>query len=166
MGRSVPRADYNKDGKVGGDEALAFAQMNDESIDVPICTSDVLLRKGIPGAEDDMTFADLPFSKIYALGNPLQKKILDTLSQQLGTTVQGENRIAVARKDLESRSAGGGGFAQIEPESARKLNEGRRKLQTQFPGLRSRTGAAVRPLRSGYRPHARSRVEAGCGRSL
>ena len=35
-----------RDGKVGGDEAMAYAQMTDESIDVPICTSDVLLAQG------------------------------------------------------------------------------------------------------------------------
>jgi hypothetical protein len=141
MGRTVPKADYNKDGKVGGDEAMAYALMTDESIDVPICTSDVLLRKGIPGAETDMTFADLPFSKVYAMANPLQKRVLDALVQRLGPTVQGEDRIAVARKDLEKRGGGQGGFLTMDEGESQKLQEGRRKLQSKFPGLRSRNGA-------------------------
>lgn len=141
MGRTVPKADYNKDGKVGGDEAMAYAQMTDESIDVPICTSDVLLRKGLPGAEIDMAFADLPFSKVYAMASPLQKKVLDALSQQLGPLAQGEDRISVARKDLENRGRGRGGFVNMDNAESQKLQDGRRKLQTKFPGLRSRNGA-------------------------
>lgn len=140
VGRAVTKPDYNKDGKIGGDEALAYAQMVDESIDVPLCTSDVFLRKAQEGAERDMTFVDRPFTEIRALASPLQKRVLDSLREKLGSAVAGDDCLKVAVEDMNKRSVNGmRNSFQLERATIDKLNEGRRTLQEKFPGLRSRT---------------------------
>ncbi|MGC4045727.1 MAG: hypothetical protein QM758_18210 [Armatimonas sp.] len=142
VGRVVTKPDYNKDGKVGGDEALAYAQMADESIDVPLCTSDVFLRKAQDGAERDMTFVDRPFSEIRALASPLHKRVLDSLREKLGSAVAGEDCLKVAVSDMNERATNGmRNSFQLERTTIDKLNEGRKNLLEKFPGLRSRTSS-------------------------
>jgi hypothetical protein len=142
VGRPVVKPDYNKDGRVGGDEALAYAQMVDESIDVPLCTSDVFLRKRIEGAELDMSFTDRPFTEVRALGSPLQKRILDTLRQKIGDAVSGEDCLKVALRDLDQRSRMGMRMSfPLEQTTVDTLNRGRQRLQDRFPGLRSRSAS-------------------------
>ncbi len=139
LGRPVPKPDYNKDGKVGGDEALAYSQITADSIDVPLCTSDVLLRKSLPGAETDMSFTDQPFSAIRAQGSPLQKRILDALREKLGSVVAGEDCILVARRDLEKRGpAGVNGVFSFDKSASDTLRDGQSALSSRFPGLKSR----------------------------
>ena len=41
VGRRVAGADYNGDGRVGMDEAYCYTLIHDDSIDAPVCTSDV-----------------------------------------------------------------------------------------------------------------------------
>ena len=48
LGHKVTGADYNRDGHVGMDEAYCYTLIHDESIDVPVCTSDVMLRHDVP----------------------------------------------------------------------------------------------------------------------
>ena len=45
IGRIVTGADYNGDGRVGMDEAFCYTLANDRSIDTPVCTSDIFLRR-------------------------------------------------------------------------------------------------------------------------
>ena len=50
LGQPVTGADYNHDGKIGMDEAFAYTLIHDDSIDTPVCTSDVFLRRFVPDA--------------------------------------------------------------------------------------------------------------------
>jgi hypothetical protein len=139
LGRPVTKPDYNNDGKIGGDEALAFAQIASESIDVPLCTSDALLRKGLPGAETDMTFTDQPFSTVRAQGSPLQRRVLDALREKLGSIAAGEDCLLVARRDLEKRGpVGVSGTFAFDKSASDTLREGQNSLSSRFPGLKSR----------------------------
>ena len=92
QGRAVVGADYDGDGRVEMNEAFCYTLSHDESIDVPICTSDLFLRKYVP--LPDVKISGVPFSKYYAWAGPAQRAALDDLSQQLGLT--GENRVATA----------------------------------------------------------------------
>ena len=47
MGQKVEQPDYNKDGKVSLSEAHTYVIINSQTIDIPIKTSDVFLRKFI-----------------------------------------------------------------------------------------------------------------------
>lgn len=92
VGKPVTGADYNHDGKVGMNEAFAFALIHDESIDTPVCTSDVFLRHftKTPDAEIMKT----PFSDVRTWARPEQLAALDGLSDSLG--LSGEDRIGQA----------------------------------------------------------------------
>ncbi|HWD37459.1 MAG TPA: hypothetical protein VG944_01305 [Fimbriimonas sp.] len=81
LGRPVIGADYNHDGRVEMDEAYAYTILHDDSIDTPVCTSDVYLRAFVkkPDAETLAT----PYSQIVRWSTPAQKAALEGLSVQL-----------------------------------------------------------------------------------
>src|SRR5205085_5078810 len=91
VGRTVTGADYNHDGRVGMDEAYAYSLAHDISIDVPVCTSDVFLRRAV--VSDDSEVFQTPFSVVRSWAAPAQGAALDELSQTLKLT--GENRVEV-----------------------------------------------------------------------
>src|SRR5581483_7127147 len=91
VGRPVTGADYNHDGRVGMDEAYCYALANDDSIDVPVCTSDVFLRRFVPPTDAQVFQAR--FSQAQAWAPPAQRAALDALSDWLH--LQGEDRLKV-----------------------------------------------------------------------
>jgi hypothetical protein len=103
VGRAVTGADYNGDGRVGMDEAFCYTLIHDESIDVPVCTSDVFLRRFVP--QDDRTTFRNPFSRIVSWASPAQKAALEALSERLH--LSGEDRAAVAYEQLFDVRGGG-----------------------------------------------------------
>ncbi len=92
LGKPVTGADYNKDGKVGMNEAFAYSLINDDSIDTPVCTSDFFLRRFVTIADDQMFVA--PYSDVQKWAAPAQLAALDALSAHLQLT--GEDRLQVA----------------------------------------------------------------------
>src|SRR5204863_6599210 len=54
VGRKVTGADYNRDGRVGMDEAYAYSLAHDISIDTPTCTSDYFLRRFVPAVDTEV----------------------------------------------------------------------------------------------------------------
>jgi hypothetical protein len=103
VGRRVTGADYNGDGRVGMDEAFCYTLIHDESIDVPVCTSDVFLRRFMP--QDDRTIFRTPFSRIVTWASPAQRAALNALSERLH--LAGEDRAAVAYEQLFDVRGGG-----------------------------------------------------------
>ncbi|RYG58361.1 hypothetical protein EON80_27220, partial [bacterium] len=94
-GRKVSGADYDKNGTVTMLEAMAWTNLKDLSIDVPVCTSDAYLRNIFP-ATADQSWAQTPYSTIVKSAAPWQKAVLEGLSNQLG--LKGELRIADSMK--------------------------------------------------------------------
>ncbi len=90
LGKPVTGADYNKDGRVGMDEAFAYSLIHDDFIDTPVCTSDVFLRRFVPGQGDDWTETSWPDLRAWA--TPAQKAALDGLSSDLA--LKGDGRLA------------------------------------------------------------------------
>ena len=140
LGQTVPPPDYDKNGKVGMDEAFAYALITEPSVDVPVCTSDVFLRRFVP-IKDDAEVAALPYSKVLGMASPAQKAALDGISKDLNAT--GETRLQDALADLRARAGGAVHFRNQNSlgRGSREnevLNDQREKLRSRFPGLRNR----------------------------
>ena len=84
LGKPVTGADYNQDGKIGMNEAFAYSLIHDDSIDTPVCTSDVFLRKFIE-TKDDVVM-ETPFSDVRSWASPSQLAALKALSTDIGLT--------------------------------------------------------------------------------
>lgn len=139
LGRTVTGADYNKDGRVGMDEAFAYSLITEPSADVPVCTSDVFLRRYLPIPDDEV--ARLPYSQVRQMANPWQQAALDGLSRQLGEA--GENRLKVALADVRTRNEGQGeptATTTAMREARDTLEETRDDLAQRFPSLKRRRG--------------------------
>ena len=82
LGRPVTGADYDHDGRVGMNEAFAYALIHDVSIDTPTCTSDVFLRRFVK-MPDSAVFAT-PYSNVLPWAAPAQRAALEGLSHSTG----------------------------------------------------------------------------------
>lgn len=89
LGRTLTGADYNGDGKIGMNEAFDYALLHDNSIDTPVCTSDVFLRRFVTTPDKEI-FAT-PYSQVRQWGTKGQVAALDGLSTALNLT--GETRL-------------------------------------------------------------------------
>lgn len=135
VGRRVTGADYNGDGQVEMNEAFCYTLIHDESIDVPICTSDVFLRRYV--AMTDPEVFRTPYSDVLSWANPAQRAVLEALSRPFGSA--GDNPLSVAYSRFNRRSSGqesraGMRDAQQRFDSIR--NEARRNLTGRWPDLR------------------------------
>ncbi len=92
LGKPVTGADYNHDGRVGMDEAFAYSLIHDDSIDTPVCTSDVFLRRFVPAVGDDWT--ETGWADLRSWATPAQKAALEALADDLA--LKGEDRLAGA----------------------------------------------------------------------
>jgi hypothetical protein len=136
VGRSVTGADYNHDGRVGMDEAYCYALANDDSIDIPVCTSDVFLRRFV--LAPDTQVIQTRFSLIHSWASPAQKAALDALSSRL--KLRGEDRLKVAY-NREGQEGGDNAARDNVRETGRRFNtlreDDRRILLGRWPDLRN-----------------------------
>jgi hypothetical protein len=92
IGRRVTGVDYNKDGRVGMDEAFYYTLANDKSIDVPVNTSDVFLRRFVTLPEEQLLSTQ--YATLRSWATPAQRATLDTLSQR--AKLAGNDRVREA----------------------------------------------------------------------
>jgi hypothetical protein len=143
LGRRVSGADYNGDGKVGMDEAFCYTLCHDESIDIPVCTSDVFLRRYV-AAKDTEVF-QTPYSSVLSWATPAQRAALEALTTKLHRT--GENRLGKAYEEMMAGGDSSGKstwMADLRTASQRFQSlrrEGRSALLRRWPELR-RAGTA------------------------
>lgn len=90
--KTTASADYDKNGKVGMNEAFCWAMVNDDSIDTPVCTSDEFLRHAVK-TSDEAVFAT-PYADVLRWASPAQRGALEGLSAAL--KLQGEGRLSPA----------------------------------------------------------------------
>src|SRR5204863_528561 len=81
VGRKVSGADYNRDGRVSMDEAFCYTLINDISIDVPVCTSDIFLRKAV--TTPDPKVFEASYKDVLSWTTPAQRAALEQLSVKL-----------------------------------------------------------------------------------
>lgn len=89
LGRPVTGADYNHDGRIGMDEAFAYTLIHDNSIDTPVCTSDVFLRRFV--SAPNFAIVQTSWSDLNAWAAPAQRTALGALSADLH--LSGESRL-------------------------------------------------------------------------
>ena len=140
VGRAVTGCDYNHDGRVGMNEAYCYTLVNDDSIDVPVCTSDVFLRRFVPMRDVDVFH--VPWADIVSWADPAQKEALSGLSSRL--RLSGEDRLKGAYdKIFRGGNAGGrdpqwlARYRQAKSKFDTLLKEGRRELLSRYPDLRA-----------------------------
>lgn len=139
LGRTLERPDYDRDGRVSLAEAHAYVIITSPTIDIPIKTSDVFLRR-FSRLDDDSHEAwglDRPFSDLLTGTDPVTRAVLDGLSLELGLSgderVQSarsrEQSLADTRKDIDKRL----GETRKERDSHRK--ELAKALKARWPEL-------------------------------
>jgi hypothetical protein len=146
VGRPVKGADYDRDGRVGMNEAYAYSLIHDISIDVPVCTSDVFLRRAVTAADEELF--KIPFSQARAWATPAQGAALDALSQAL--KLSGDGRLGEAyRMMVEGTPSAGRRTEMVQAMS--HFNEtrraARRTLTARFPELRQRVARGYKEAR-------------------
>jgi len=90
-GEKVTGADFDRNGKVGMNEAFAYTLINDVSIDTQTCTSDAFRRRSVTETPYPET-PETPYSSLLKWASPAQRAALEALSTQLSAT--GEGRFA------------------------------------------------------------------------
>ncbi len=147
VGRAVTGADYRQDGRIGGDEAFCYALIHDDSIDVPVCTSDVFLRRFVPGEDRDLFQTAYPSARAWA--STPQKAALDALSERL--RLGGNNRLgsayaqfrAIGDRPARANAARRNALAHFQALQ----NDGRSRLLRQFPDLKLSSASLRRDAR-------------------
>jgi hypothetical protein len=81
VGRSVASADYNRDGRVGFNEAHAFAKVDEEAADLPISTSESWLRSQFSDTQKE-TILLQPIEQLMATARPEQKYVIETFAKR------------------------------------------------------------------------------------
>ncbi len=102
MGHSVEKPDYNHDGVISFNEAHAYAIIHEITIDIPVKTSDALLRKysafTAPSGKtvEGLLTPQAPYTQLLKAAAPCERAILEGISEQLKIT--GEDRYAAVQK--------------------------------------------------------------------
>jgi hypothetical protein len=81
VGQPVASADYNRDGRVSFSEAHAFAKVDEQTIDLPISTSEAWLRKRISKQTDRSTQTQ-SIASILQSARPEQRYVVESLMQR------------------------------------------------------------------------------------
>ena len=97
-GKPIDKPDYDKKGFTSFTDAFTYALLNDDTIDIPLTTSDQLLRdfSHYRSSQEttDLLESNANYSTLLANATPAQHAALDGLSQKL--TLTGEDRIIKA----------------------------------------------------------------------
>lgn len=125
-GKKIEKPDYDRDGKISYDEAFSYTLLTSPTIDIPITTSDQLLRDKSRFAKEGDSAEVLPetpeWSKLIAAASPSQKAVLEGLSKEFGFT--GEDRLKAAKETADKlqkeipRRGPGPGTPQAEQDAA------------------------------------------------
>ncbi|HUO10264.1 MAG TPA: hypothetical protein VM008_18300 [Phycisphaerae bacterium] len=107
IGKAVEKPDYDHKGYTSFTDAFVYALLNDDTIDIPISTSDQLLRdfSHFRTREEttDILENNAPYADVLAAASPAQRAALEGLSVQLALT--GNDRLPKAlamARDLQS----------------------------------------------------------------
>jgi len=94
-GSGLRTPDYDGNGRVSLAEAHAYVLLHSDTIELPLTTSDVLLRQFSRENGTDLVRPDGPFDELIQHASPTQRAILEGLSDQL--ELKGNSRTFAAR---------------------------------------------------------------------
>lgn len=131
-GAAIKPPDYDRDGSISFDEAHAHVILSANTIDLPIKTSGEYLtvHSKFGDGDSELLTNDISYEVVLGLATPVQRAILDGLSEQLG--LQGNDRLVDAWKETQGRQ-----------NEARSRTRGRRTAPPQ-DRLRSRIRDDIR----------------------
>jgi hypothetical protein len=81
LGKAVPSADYNQDGRVSYAEAHAFAKVDEKSTDLPISTSEAWLQRKMSESDIDRLLSE-PIVNLMRSARPEQKYVVISLAKR------------------------------------------------------------------------------------
>jgi hypothetical protein len=85
-GQAIEKPDYDGDGRVTFDEAHAYAVLHSPTIDIPVKTSDALLRSASKLKDHehaDWLGGDTPYDELFKLASPAERAVLEGLCTEL-----------------------------------------------------------------------------------
>jgi hypothetical protein len=128
-GEAIEPPDYDSDGRTSLAEAHAYTQITSETIDIPVCTSDILLRQFSKTKDDKvkgLITSNAPFDQLCESATPDRRAVLEGLSKTL--ELKGTDRGAAAKSlsDTISRER-----RDLERNKGR-LNQEREQLRRQL----------------------------------
>lgn len=141
LGERIEKPDYNHDGVTGFDEAHAYAQLTENSIDVGVKTSDALLRKYSTTQSDpshkDLFDAETSYARLHAVAEAPERAVLDGLSAQL--ELQDDDRgksVKRLKGELAAERTGLGSRIKLVDKEYDKLRGNiARSLRARWPEL-------------------------------
>ena len=95
-GQAVKPFDYDRDGRISLAEAHAYTVLNEETIDIPLATSDVFLRQFSKLRGNGLLGVESPLDSLLEHASPTQRAIVEGLAQQLN--LRGGAEVASARQ--------------------------------------------------------------------
>lgn len=110
LGNPVTGADYDKNGKVGMNEAYIYTIIHDESIDTPVCTSDAFLRRFV--TTPDPEIMSTKYSDVEKWAGAAQLEALRYLSSALGLDT--DDRLSVAYNRFRSINMGSEKLSDVQ----------------------------------------------------
>jgi hypothetical protein len=148
VGRKVTGADYDRDGKVSMHEAFCYTLVTDSSIDIPVCTSDVFLRRVVTTTDEEIFKTH--YKDVRKWATPAQRAALEDLSKHL--KLEGDERGRTAYDRF--RGAAEGQTRENAMAAARRAfssaqQEARRILLGRWPDLRERQSTGYEAARAG-----------------
>ena len=115
-GSHVDPPDFDGDGHVSFAEAHAYVQLHSDTIDIPVCTSEILLRaysKTRMDGVDDLITPEAPFDKLTASATPRAEGGARRAVQAVGGLRPGaDGRGAAGGQARPARQAAGGRRSQ------------------------------------------------------
>jgi hypothetical protein len=147
LGQVVKQPDYDHDGRTSMAEAHAYVLLTSDTIDIPMTTSDVLLRqfsKTRDGSRRDLVTASTSFDQLVKLASPDRRAVLEGLSKQLELT--GADRAAAARLLADSIDRE---RKMLQPRSGRR---GADRTEILRSGVRARLLARWPEMSSPFHP--------------
>ena len=150
LGQQVTGANYDGGAKVSCYDAYCYALIHDESIDTPVCTSLLYLRRY--AEMEDTDIFSTPWSHLTETATPAQRAVLDALSTKLG--LDGEQRLLAAYdrmmfSDPMSQPAQLRAYREAQDHLNSLRMESLRALFLKWPALRWRNSDAYKKATHG-----------------
>lgn len=146
VGRKVTGADFNRDGKVTMDEAFCYTLINDSSIDVPVCTSDIFLRKVV--LTPDAKVFETNYRDVLSWATVAQRAALEQLSTKL--KLSGDDRAKNVYHEMFDPSPSSdrrNPVASAMRTFTRAKEDGRKLLFSRWPDLKDSQGSGYAAAR-------------------
>jgi hypothetical protein len=132
--------DLDNDGAVSFAEAHAYTLLESRTVDIPVKTSDAFLRRFSKLQGDKLWAADTVYPDLLATANPLDRAVLEGLSQSL--QLSGPNRLAAAQSKAEASRKQKQSLENQKRDLNRMLNRAatsiQRDLTARWPELKNR----------------------------